>query len=290
MKILIAGCGYIGLPLGLKLKSQSHDVTGWVFSETSAARVASSGLHVIAADLASTASWTGYQEHFDAIFYCPSTRGGRPEDYQRIYIDGMKNASHSLKKGGSFFYTGSTSVYGQIDGSLVDELSPTKPGSDSSRILLEAEQVALTAGGQVLRLSAIYGEGRGVMLKRFLEASGPVPGNPDRYLNQIHRDDAVSAALFLFEQKQKQPGIFNVSDNNPATPREIYDWLAEILKKPAAEFSMEPVQRKRGDTHRRISNRKLRALGWQPAYPSFREGYQALLSKTSGPDSSPVIS
>ncbi len=277
MNILIAGCGYIGLPLGINLKSRGHEVTGWVFSETSGQKVSSSGLQVIVDDLRSPQSWARYQQQFDAIFYCPSTRGGSPEDYQQIYVDGMKQSIGALKPGGTFFYTGSTSVFSQTDGSLVDESSPTEPGSGNGSILLQAEQVALSAGGLVLRLSAIYGEGRGIMLRRYLEASGPVPGNPDRYLNQIHRDDAVSAALFLLEHHPKCPEVFNVSDDCPTTHRDILAWIAQTLNRPPAEFNLEPVSRKRGDSNRRISNRKLRALGWQPTYPSFREGYQALL-------------
>jgi len=152
MNILIAGCGYIGLPLGINLKSRGHEVTGWVFSETSGQKVSSSGLQVIVDDLRSPQSWARYQQQFDAIFYCPSTRGGSPEDYQQIYVDGMKQSIGALKPGGTFFYTGSTSVFSQTDGSLVDESSPTEPGSGNGSILLQAEQVALSAGGLVLRL------------------------------------------------------------------------------------------------------------------------------------------
>jgi nucleoside-diphosphate-sugar epimerase len=277
MNILIAGCGYIGLPLGLSLKDCGHEVTGWVFSKASGNKVSTAGLREVVGDLAKRQDWDAYKQQFDAIIYCPSTRGGTPEDYQRIYMEGMQNALTALKSGGRFLYTASTSVYGQNDGSLVDEESPTEPQSGGGKILLGAEQVALSVRGTVLRLSAIYGPGRGMLLKRFLESSGSIPGNPDRYLNQINRNDVISATMFLLDQEESRGEIFNVTDNQPATHRAIYQWLAEVTKRPLPEFTGEPAMHKRGDTHRRISNRKLLRTGWLPDYPSYKEGYKPLL-------------
>ena len=64
--------------------------------------------------------------------------------------------------------TGSTSVYAQIDGLWVDETSETKPDRETGRILLEAEGIALDAGGLVARLSGLYGPGRSVIMRKFL--------------------------------------------------------------------------------------------------------------------------
>ena len=36
-RTLIIGCGYVGLPLALRLMEQKHEVTGWVHSPESAA-------------------------------------------------------------------------------------------------------------------------------------------------------------------------------------------------------------------------------------------------------------
>jgi nucleoside-diphosphate-sugar epimerase len=278
MNTLIAGCGYIGLSLGKLLRGLGHPVTGWVYSEKSAQGLREAGLEVIQADLVQGAAWKHLSRSFDAIVYCPSTRGGQAEDYQRIYVEGMKQARQALKSGGRFIYTASTSVYGQADGSLVDESSMTEPSSATGKILLEAESVARSVQGTVLRLSAIYGPGRAMMLKRFFDVSGVVPGEADRYLNQIHREDAVSAMAFVLKESCTRDEIYNVSDDHAATHGEIYQWLAQMTGRSQPVFQALTRPRKRGESNRRISNAKLRGLGWELSFPSYREGYGDLLS------------
>jgi hypothetical protein len=39
------------------------------------------------------------------------------------------------------------------------------------------------------------------------------------------------------------------------------------------------LNRKRAWTNKRVSNEKLRALGWEPRYPSFREGLTDMLGE-----------
>lgn len=274
--ILIAGCGYIGLPLALEFKKEGHDVTGWVFTEETGRILKSLGIPALIKDLSLASSWVSHQSQYDVIVYCPSTRGGAAEEYRRIYVEGLSHAAGALKKGGQLFYTASTSVYGQKGGVLVDEDSPTDPSTESGRLLLEAEAVALSVQGTVLRLSAIYGPSRGVLIRRFLEGAAVIGGNPDRFLNQIHQADVVAAIRF-FLQFESKGNIYNVSDSVPATHREIYTWLAETLNKPIPEFSGEPALRKRGDSDRRISNTKLVATGFKLTYPNYQVGYLPLL-------------
>jgi len=279
MHILIAGCGYIGHPLALSLIKQNHQVTGWVFSQASGQRLSALGINTIVADLTQPSSWLAHHGRYDVLVYCPSTRGGSAEDYRQIYVEGLKLSVSALAPGGRLFYTSSTSVYAQGDGVWVDETSPTEPEAETSRLLLQAESVALAAEGTVLRLSAIYGPGRGVLLRRFLEGTPVAAGNPDRYLNQIHQADVVAAVNFFLQNPSAERGVYNLSDDQPSTHREIYSWLAERLKKPLPAFSGETALRKRGNNNRRISNLKFKTLGWSPIYPSYKESYLDLLPK-----------
>ena len=64
-------------------------------------------------------------------------------------------------------------------------------------------------------------------------------------------------------------GIFNVSDDTPMTQRALYEGLALRLDRPLPSSGpIDPI-RKRGWTSKRVSNAKLRALGWAPRFPSF---------------------
>lgn len=90
----------------------------------------------------------------------------------------------------------------------------------------------------------------------------------NRFINQVHRDDAAAALLALAQTRAR--GIFNVADDSPTQQREIYEWLAERWRRAVPPQGSGDVNRKRGVTNKRVSNAKLRGLGWVPRFPSFR--------------------
>jgi len=72
------------------------------------------------------------------------------------------------------------------------------------------------------------------------------------------------------------PGeIYNATDDTPVTYLDYYAWCSEFLRQPMPPFGPVNLQRKRGLTNKRVSNARLRATGWTPLYPSFREGITA---------------
>ena len=133
--------------------------------------------------------------------------------------------------------------------------------------LLEAESITLDAGGIVARLSGIYGPGRSVILKKFLSGEAVIEEDGRRFLNQIHRDDAARAIFHL--ATTRATGVFNVSDSTPLSQLACYQALSEIFSRPLPPGGPRDLNRKRGWTHKQVSNAKLRATGWQPEFPSF---------------------
>jgi nucleoside-diphosphate-sugar epimerase len=175
-------------------------------------------------------------------------------------------------------FTGSTSVYAQTDGSWVDETSPAEPIRETGRLLLEAESLVLRAAGNVLRLSGLYGPGRSVLLRKVCEETAVLEAGGGRWINQIHRDDAARAALAV--AKSGAPGaIYNVTDDTPATQREVYGWIADFLQRPMPPEGPVDPNRKRGWTSKRVRNTRLRALGWTPAFPCYRDALPTLTSQ-----------
>ena len=94
----------------------------------------------------------------------------------------------------------------------------------------------------------------------------------------IHRDDVASAleAVIL----RGDPGrIYNAVDDEPILQGTFLEFLARetgLPLPPVAEPMAGPSTRKRGTTHKRVSNRRLsEELGWKPRFPSYREGYAA---------------
>jgi nucleoside-diphosphate-sugar epimerase len=183
--------------------------------------------------------------------------------YQSVYVNGMRHLVAAFPQAFAL-YTSSTSVYPQINGETVDETSFADPERDTGRLLREAENIALNAGGAVGRLAGIYGPGRSFVLKNLLEGKAAIEGNngQGRLLNQIHADDAAAALVHLITQRLG--GIFNIVDDAQMTQRQCLERLCMTFGvKLPPEREPDP-NRKRGWSHKRVSNTKLHATGWNP--------------------------
>jgi len=276
-RVVFAGCGFLGeAAAGLFLRS-GWRVLGLCATPESAARRAEGPFPVVAADITKPLSVPGGWESPDLLVHCASSGRGGAEDYRAVYRDGLENVFGAFAPERVIF-TGSTSVYAQADGSLVTEDSPAAPQRETGRILLEAEAIALRAGGTVARLSGIYGPGRLVLLRKFLDGTARLEDGGGRWINQVHRDDAASALLRLAAGDAMR-GIFNVCDDSPCTQREVYTWISGFLGQPLPPDGPADPGRKRGLTSKRVSNAKLRATGWLPAFPSFREALPGLVDQ-----------
>ena len=219
--------------------------------------------------------------------------GGGAEDYRRVYLQGMRNVIDWLVPdrrdagGPRFVYTSSTSVYGQNDGSVVDEEKPgPKPATETGRVLLETEGALLDAAREknftamILRVAGIYGPDRGHWFKQFLNRDARLDGKGERFLNMIHRDDVIGCIIAALEHGQNGE-IYNAVDDEPVSQFHFFSWLAKTLGKPMPESIAENMEatRKRGITNKRISNVKLKTqLGYHFQYPTFREGYARLIN------------
>jgi nucleoside-diphosphate-sugar epimerase len=270
-KIVILGCGFVGARAARLFARAGWDVTGVTHSAASAAHLAGEPFHAMACDITDPASLSAATElqNADAVISAVSSGRGREEAYREVYLRGLQNAIACLNPGRVLFVS-STSVYAQTDGSWVTEESPAEPLSATSQILRHAENAALDHGGIAARLAGIYGPGRSVLLRKFLEGTAVIEGDGTRYINQIHADDAARALLHLIA-RDLPPGIYNVADDRPVTQLGCYEWLAGHLGRPLPPRGPIDVNRKRGVTDKRVSNVKLRSLGWTLNYPSFRE-------------------
>jgi len=159
---------------------------------------------------------------------------------------------------------------------VVTEESLAAPTTETGKVLREAEELALAEGGPdsaVFRLAGIYGPERGVLLRKFLAGEAVIEGDGKRWINQIHRDDAAGALRRALEPGTPLPGgIYNVADDEAVTYLTYYSWLAAQTGKAMPPFGPVNRERKRGWTHKRVANAKLRATGWVPRFPTFREG------------------
>ena len=267
-RILIAGCGYVGQATADLFYAAGWDVEGWTASEESRAALSAKPYPSCQVDISNCDQVAERPGTFDAVIHCASSRGGGVEFYRQIYLDGARNLLDRFAET-KLLFTSSTSVYAQCDGSWVTEESETQPVRDSGRVLLETEKLVLERRGTVARLAGIYGPGRSALLNKFLAGTAIIDPESDRFVNQVHRDDIASAIFFLLTRGTQRTQIYNVVDDQPMLQTECYRWLAQRLDRPLPPIGKSTGQRKRGNSNKRVSNAKLRSLGWTPRYPTF---------------------
>lgn len=289
MRVLIIGCGYVGLPLGTELVRAGHEVFGLTRSGNTSPALQTAGMRPLVADITRRADLDHLPLPFDWVVNTVSSHKGGAGDYRGIYLDGLRNVLQWLESAPpkKFVYTSSTSVYGQTDGSLVKESSPTEPKGELGQILVAAEQLLLEAArakkvpGVILRAAGIYGPGRGHLFLQYLKNEARIPGRGERLINMIHRDDL--AASIMVALKSGRPGeVYNACDDEPVPQIHFFRWLSETLGKNMPPFVRqdEAAPRKRALTHKKVSNRKLRMeLGCPLRYPTFRQGYTAEIQR-----------
>ncbi len=284
-RILIAGCGYLGQAAADLFQNAGWEVEGWTMSIESVKGLSGKPYPVSAVDISNADKVSARAGDFDAVIHCASTRGGDVDLYRRVYLDGARNLLNRFARS-TMLFTSSTSVYAQTEGEWVTEESAAAPVHETGKILRETEQLVLEWRNIVVRLAGIYGPGRSYLLKRFLGGEAIVDSKKDRFVNQVHRDDAAAALLFLLDRQSRNnrgspsrsesPAgeVYNIVDDQPILQSECYSWLAAKMNRPVPPIGRSASRRKRGETNKRVSNAKLRGLGWAPRYSTFAEGME----------------
>lgn len=308
-RLVIFGAGYVGAALARAGVARGLHVTALTRNPATAADLVAAGVETVVADLAGDAWHSRIAPDADYVVNCVGSGGGGVEGYRHSYLGGMRSLLDWAGAGriGPLVYTSSTSVYPQDGGVRVDDDAAVGGGATAG-VLLEAEELlrawssAVTAaspgaagaqgGGApptffgrrafILRLAGIYGPGRHHLLDELRAGAGELAGSGGHHLNLIHRDDVVGAiCAALTAPAAVAGGTFNVADDGAATRETVAAWLAMRLGRPEPRFTGAPAPgRNRITPDRIIGNAGIRrTLGWAPAFPTFREGYEKILSR-----------
>jgi nucleoside-diphosphate-sugar epimerase len=294
LKLLLAGHGYLGRAIAGQFRDALWDVTalsltgpphpdlGCGAPPESVTPTATGRLTELACDLTdppAVAALARRGPRPDFIVHCAASGRGGPAAYRRVYLGGCRNLLDAFP-GVPLLFTSSTSVYAQTDGSAVTEDSPATPERATGLILLETERLVLGHGGVVARLAGIYGPRRSVILQKFLTGEALIEEDGRRFLNQIHRDDAAAAILHLARlaggAAGPAPRLCNVADSRPLSQLECYTALAGMFGLPVPPRGPRNPHRKRGWTHKQVSNARLRGTGWEPRFPCFLDAAAAI--------------
>ena len=267
--VLLIGCGDLGARVGLLLADRGLDVLALRrnASQVPAPLVGRSvDLTREAPDL------TGMRPRF--VVVALTARPRTEEAYRATYVEGMARALNALEVAPErAVLVSSTAVHASSDRpELQDETAAPAPADGPGRMLVAAEQAfhERVLHGTVLRLSGLYGGDSTRLLDMVRE--GRVD-DPHRWTNRIHRDDAAAAVVHLLTRPWPPERLYLGTDDEPAQMGDVAAHLAGLLGVPAPD----PAEPARGHG-KRLSNAGLRATGWAPTMPSYREGYASLTS------------
>jgi nucleoside-diphosphate-sugar epimerase len=174
-------------------------------------------------------------------------------------------------------YLSSTGVYGDADGGWVDESAPVK-GRRPDRNAADAAWERLRGDIRIFRLPGIYGPGRSI-LERIAEGRAHRIDLPAQVFSRVHVDDIAGGVIASF---RGPAGVYNLADDEPCHQNRLVEWGCAMLGAPLPplqsldEAGLSPAARAFYAENRRVANGKAkRLLGWNPRYPSFREGLAA---------------
>ena len=282
MHLLIFGFGFTGKALARRLMAQ-----GWTVSATARRpedRAEAAALGVQAFDPGDAPALAEATAKARAVLVTapPGERG----------CPGLLALAPAIAASGAFpdwiGYLSTTGVYGDRGGGWVFESSALSAQSieGARRVAAERDwrQIGRGMGLTVttFRLPGIYGPGRSPF-DRLREGTARRLVKPGHVFSRIHVDD-LAAGLEASIARPRPAGIYNLCDDEPASAAEVTAYAAGLLQMtvpPAEPFdpkALSPAARRFYAECKRVSNARAKAeLGWRPAYPTYREGLQAIL-------------
>jgi nucleoside-diphosphate-sugar epimerase len=281
-EVLIAGCGYVGQRLAELLVEAGcvvHAVRRrWPVPPPP-------GVRAYEVDLTDAAA-VARLPRVEQVVFAAAAGGFSDELYRRAYVEALGTVAAWAQGVQRFVFTSSTGVYGVGDGDWVDEDTPVATSPFSALRLVEGERLLAASGlpAVSLRLGGIYGPGRTSLLDSVRDGSarlGPL-GAPPVWTNRVHREDAARMLRHLLRLPRPLPLYLGV-DDEPAARDDVLRFAARLLGRPEPEH-VAPGTPAPQRGNRRCRNARLRASGYDFAYPTYREGLAALALTT---DSSP---
>ena len=311
MRIFVAGAtGAVGRPLLPLLADAGHEVVGTTRSEAKAEGIRAAGAEPAIVDVHDTEALrrlvaeakpevvvnelTSLPDEID--FRDPEALAAtnalrRDVGPVLAAIAAEAGARRLVTQSVAFFYAPTGGPIKDEDDPLM-ELPPDSPMADGPVALRALEHSTTgTRGldGLVLRYGYFYGPGTyyapgGSTAEQVRKRRFPVVGKGTGIFSYVHVDDAASATLAAIERGA--PGIYNITDDDPAPlaewlpvyaeaigakpPRRVPAFLARLVAgREAAALATEM---------RGASNEKAkRELGWEPRYPSWRQGFREAL-------------
>ena len=276
MQVLILGCGDIGARVGLSLLDR-----GW---RVAAARRNPDLLpgkfdrHKV--NLAESASWGALDAVApDYVVVTPTPQSYDPAGYQAGFATSARTLASQkwIARCRRVIWVSSTRVYRESEGGWVDENSPLNLDEAQAGSMIAGEAaIRRAATATIIRPAGVYGDPEGMLMRRVQAGQGGATGA--LYGNRIHREDLALLIVHCIDRDaagQSVPPTVVGADHDQTPTHEIEDWLADQIGVTLTRPSDPSPLR----AHRRCRNALLERIGFQLSYPTWLEGYAAILGQ-----------
>ena len=301
MRVLVIGAsGVIGARLVPRLRERGHEVIGTARSPGHAGRLRTLGAEPVVLDLLDTpaARRAVLEARPEAIIHqataLADARFSRNFDRtfavtNRLRSEGTDTLLAAAREAGVRRFVAQSFApfrYAREGGPVKtedDPLDPAPPKSarQGSAAMRHLEEAVTGAGGIALRYGGFYGAANDGLVPAVRKRQFPIVGDGGGVMSFIHLDDAAAATVLALEGGR--PGIYNITDDEPAPVREWLPVLAEALgagpprRVPSwlARLIMGGVMVMMTEARGASNAKARRELGWTPRYPSWRQGFAA---------------
>jgi nucleoside-diphosphate-sugar epimerase len=276
MHMMIFGCGYSGTAIAASFGRSGARVSGTTRSGEKLASLQREGIEAFIFD-GETIDAPILEVMKSATHLVQSIAPGKAGDpLIRLLGTDLRAAMPKLEWIG---YLSTVGVYGDHKGAWIDEDTSVHPVSARSVERVEAEDAWLAVGksigapAAILRLAGIYGPGRNAFCNLDKGTARRLI-KKDQIFNRIRVEDIGAAARFLADGGLG--GVYNVTDNEPAPPQDVVAEAARLMGvAPPPEQAFEtaelsPMARSFYGENKRVSNARLRSLGFDFRFPEYR--------------------
>jgi nucleoside-diphosphate-sugar epimerase len=273
-RIVILGCGFVGLEVARLALARGLDVIGTTRGDSVRHDLGGKTFETRAVPVL-TREWVASLALPDDGVLVTFPPDGRTDEDIAPALSGARIA-----------YVSTTGVYGRARG-RVDESTAVDPSEPRAKERLAAERAYLGRGATVLRAAGIYGPGRGLH-RRLMSGAFRIPAGGTNVVSRIHVTDLARLALALLDEDHLRGQTFVVADDAPVPQIEVIRWLCDRLRLPLpSEAPLDEVAPTlRHD--RAVDNARIkRALSMSLEFPTYREGFEACLAaeaRESAPD------
>ena len=284
--LLIVGYGDIGQRVANLAVEAGGTVTALVRSVEKAAALSAQGINAILGDLDDSATPVpALPSSGTTILYtAPPPGGGEYDTRLRVFLGSIEPGNEPA----AIVYLSTTGVYGDQQGAIVNEATPTKAETSRARRRLDAENLLHSWGENrgvkiiILRIAGIYGANR-LPLNRIREGVPVLRSEESPFSNRIHADDLARLCLAA-AAKGVDGEIINICDGETSTMTDYFNAVADVFALPRppqvtkeeAKERMPPLLLSYFSESRRLDNRLMRErLGVTLLYPDLASGLAA---------------